>query len=267
MTSIEVEDGVEVFVRDMGMGDPIVFLHGWPLDHRMFEYQYQYLLDEGFRCIGIDLRGFGESDKPYGDYSYDRFADDVRAVLDELDVEGVTLAGFSMGGATATHYMSRHDEAYVDKLALLGAASPVITEKPDFPEGLDEAEVNPLIEGARTDRAKMNADFDEMLFYTDQSEEMMNWIWSLGMKASGQATVASAKTWRDADLRPDMNDITVPTKVYHGVHDEVTPIETTGEILTEGIQNAELVRFENSGHGLVADETEKINEELATFAN
>ncbi|WP_227380553.1 alpha/beta fold hydrolase [Haladaptatus halobius] len=266
MPHIEVENEVDVFVRDLGAGDPIVFLHGWPLNHRMFEYQFHHLLEEGFRCIGIDLRGYGESDKPYGDYSYDRFADDVRAVLDELAVEGVTLAGFSMGGGTATHYMSRHDEARVDNLALISAASPVITEKPDFPEGLAESEVNPLIEGARTDRAKMNADFDEMLFHTEQSDEMMDWIWSLGMEASGQATVASAKTWRDADLRPDMADITVPTKVYHGVHDEVTPIEITGEVLAEGIENADLVRFENSGHGLVADETEKINEELADFA-
>lgn len=266
MPHVTVEDDVELFVRDIGEGDPIVFLHGWPLNHRMFEYQFQDLLEEGFRCIGIDLRGYGESAKPYGDYSYDRFADDVRAVLDELDIEGATLAGFSMGGGTATHYMSRHDEARVDKLALLAAAGPVITEKPDFSEGLDESEVNPLIEGARTDRAKMNADFAEMLFHTDQSDEMMDWIWSLGMEASGQATVASAKTWRDADLRPDMDDITVPTKVYHGIHDEVTPIEITGEVLADGIRNAELVRFENSGHALVGDETEKINEELANFA-
>lgn len=267
MPHIEVENGVNVFVRDLGSGDPIVFLHGWPLNHRMFEYQFQPLLEEGFRCIGIDLRGYGESDKPYGDYSYDRFADDVRTVLDELDVEGAMLAGFSMGGGTATHYMSRHDEAHVAKLALISAASPVITEKPDFPEGLAESDVNPLIEGARTDRAKMNADFDEMLFHTEQSDKMMDWIWSLGMEATGHATVASAKTWRDADLRPDMDDITVPTKVYHGVHDEVTPIEITGEVLAEGIEKADLVRFENSGHGLVTDETEKINEELADFAS
>jgi pimeloyl-ACP methyl ester carboxylesterase len=131
MPRIEVEDDVELFVRDMGEGDPIVFLHGWPLSHRMFEYQYHHLLDESFRCIGIDHRGYGESDKPYGGYSYDRFADDVKAVLDELDVEGVTLAGFSMGGGIATHYMSRHDEAHVDKLALLAAASPCLTEKRD----------------------------------------------------------------------------------------------------------------------------------------
>lgn len=266
MPYVTVEDETAIFVRDLGTGDPIVFLHGWPLTHRMFEYQFHHLLEEGFRCIGIDLRGYGKSDKPYGDYSYDRFADDVRGVLDELDLEGATLAGFSMGGGTATRYMSRHDEARVDKLALLAAASPVVTEKPDFPEGLEESEVNPLIESARTDRPRMNAEFGEMLFHTEQSDEMMDWLWSLGMEAAGHATVASAKTWRDADLRADMDDITVPTSVYHGTHDRVTPIEITGERLAEGIENAELLRFENSGHGLVADETERINQELADFA-
>ncbi|MFC4989874.1 alpha/beta fold hydrolase [Saliphagus infecundisoli] len=266
MSYVTADDGTELYVSDLGSGDPIVFLHGWPLSHRMFEYQYHDLLEEGFRCIGIDLRGYGNSDKPAGEYSYDRFADDVKAVLDALELEDVTLAGFSMGGGIATHYMSRHDEAGVGKLALLAAASPCLTEKPDFPEGLDESDVNPLIEGARTDRAAMNAQFDGMLFHTDQSDEMMDWTWSLGMEASGVATVASAETWRDADLRPDMADITVPTLVCHGVHDEITPIEITGEVLEEGIENAELVRFENSGHGLTADETEKLNEELAGFA-
>lgn len=139
-------------------------------------------------------------------------------------------------------------------------------EKRDFPEGLDESEVNPLIEGTRTDRAAMNAEFDGILFHTDQSDEMMNSMWNLGMEASGIATVASAKTWRGADLRSEMADISVPTLICHGVHDEVTPIGITGERLEDGIENAELVRFENNGHDLTADETEKLNEEITVFA-
>ncbi|MDS0298360.1 alpha/beta hydrolase [Halogeometricum sp. S1BR25-6] len=266
MPHVEVEDGVEVFVRDMGEGDPIVFLHGWPLNHRMFEYQYEPLLEAGFRCIGIDHRGFGDSDKPYDDYGYDRFADDVKAVLDELDVDDATLVGFSMGGGIATRYMAKHDGAHVGKLALLSAASPCLTKKPDFPEGVPHDEVDPLVEGARSDRPAMTAEFGEMLFHTEQSEEMMDWVWSLGMEASGRATAAAAETFRDADLRPDMEAIDAPTLVCHGIHDEITPIEVTGEVLADGIENAEIVRFENSGHGLTADETERLNEELADFA-
>lgn len=266
MPRIEADDGTEVFVRDMGSGDPIVFVHGWPLNHRMFEYQYEDLLDEGYRCLGVDLRGYGRSDKPYGEYSYDRFADDLRVVLDTLGIEDATLAGFSMGGGTATHYMARHDEAHVDTLALLGAASPCLTEKPDFPEGLSEEDLNPLIEGAREDRPAMNAQFGEMLFHELPSDEFLDWLWSMGMEASGHATATSAETFRDADLRADMADITVPTKICHGVNDEVCPFDITAEVLADGIGNAELVRFEDSGHALFYEEKAKLTDELLDLA-
>ncbi|WP_049903636.1 alpha/beta fold hydrolase [Halococcus agarilyticus] len=262
MPRIETDDGTEVFVRDMGSGDPIVFVHGWPLNHRMFEYQYEALLDAGHRCLGVDLRGYGQSDKPYGEYSYDRFADDLRAVIDALDVEGATLAGFSMGGGTVTHYMSRHDEAGVEKLALLGAASPCLTEKPDFSEGLSDEEIDPLVEGARNDRPAMNAQFGEMLFHQMPSEEFLDWLWSLAMQASQYATATSAETFRDEDLRSDMADITVPTKICHGVNDEICPFDITAEVLHEGIDDAELVRFEDSGHGLFYEERGKLTDEL-----
>ncbi|MWG36079.1 alpha/beta fold hydrolase [Halomarina oriensis] len=266
MPRVSVDDDVELFVRDWGEGEPIVFLHGWPLSHRMYEQQFTDLVDRGYRCIGVDLRGYGQSDKPWSEYSYDMFADDVRAVLDDLDVEDVTLVGFSMGGGIATHYMSRHDGAHVERLALLAAASPCLTEKPDFPQGLDESEVNPLIDGAREDRPAMLSQFTDMLFHTEVSEETKRWLEGIGGDASPQATIESAKTFRDEDLRPDMADIDVPTLICHGVHDEITPFEITAEVLHDGIADSELVRFENSGHGLVTDETEKINDHLAEFA-
>lgn len=266
MPRIEVDDGTELFVQDWGTGEPIVFVHGWPLNHRMFEYQFARLAEQGHRCVGIDLRGYGKSDKPWSEYDYDTFTDDVKAVMEELDLDGVTLAGFSMGGGTVTHYMSRHDEAHVDRLALLGAASPCLTEKPDFPEGLSDDDFDPLVEGARADRAKMVADFGDMLFHSEPSEEYAHWLWSLGMEASAHATAASAETFRDADLRPDMDDITVPTLVCHGVHDQVCPFDITAEVLEDGIENAELVRFEESGHALFREEAQKLTDELAEFA-
>lgn len=266
MPRVEADDGTELFVQDWGSGDPIVFVHGWPLNHRMFEHQFTRLAREGYRCLGLDLRGYGRSEKPWSDYDYDRFADDLKAVFEAFDVENATLAGFSMGGGTATHYMSRHDEAGVDRLALLGAASPCLTEKPDFPEGLDEAELDPLIEGARNDRPAMVAEFGDMLFHTEPSEEFVHWLWSLGMEASSRATAASAETFRDADLRPDMDDITVPTLICHGTHDRICPFDITAEVLEEGIENAELVRFEESGHGLFHEQKDELTEELAAFA-
>ena len=266
MARIETDDGTEVYAHDMGSGDPIVFVHGWPLNHRMFEYQYEGLLDAGHRCLGIDLRGYGNSDKPYGEYSYDRFADDLKAVFEHFGVEDATLAGFSMGGGTATHYMARHDEARVDKLALLGAASPCLTEKPDFPEGLSDEDLDPLIEGARNDRPAMNAQFGEMLFHQMPSDDFLHWLWTMAMEASQYATATSAETFRDEDLRPDLADITVPTKICHGVNDEVCPFDITAEVLDDGIENTDLVRFADSGHGLFYEEREKLTDELLDIA-
>jgi len=265
MTRIEVADGVELHVHDIGTGDPIVFVHGWPLDHRMFESQYPHLLDEGMRCIGIDLRGFGESDKPYGEYGYDTFADDVKAVLEAMDLDDVTLVGFSMGGGVVTRYMGRHDGAHVDRLALLGAASPCLIERPDYPQGLPEGALDDFIAGARAARPELMTQITELLFHQEQSEELKRYLWTLGMQASQQATVAAAETFRDADLRPDMASITVPTLVCHGTHDEIVPFDVAAPVLDDGIESADLVRFEESGHGLTADEPEKLNRTLTDF--
>lgn len=266
MTRVETDDGTELFIRDVGAGDPIVLVHGWPVDHRMFEYQYEGLLDAGYRCLGVDLRGFGKSDKPYGDYSYDRFADDLKSVFEAFDIENATLVGFSMGGGVATHYMSRHDEAHVDKLALLSAASPCLTEKPDFPEGLSDDDLKPFVEGTRNDRAAINAEFGELLFHTRPSDGILNWLWGLGMEASGYATAKSGESLRDEDLRDELADITVPTKVCHGVEDEVCPFEITGRVLDEGIENTDLVRFDECGHGTFYEEKENITDEILDIA-
>ena len=105
---IRTTNGVNINVEDIGAGKPIVFIHGWPVNHKMFEYQFTELPKHGYRCIGIDLRGFGDSDKPWDGYNYNSMADDVKAVLDTLNLQNVALVGFSMGGAIAIHYIARH---------------------------------------------------------------------------------------------------------------------------------------------------------------
>ena len=134
---IEVEPNVHLHIRDWGKGKTIVFIPGWPLSHEMFEYQFINLVKQGYRCVGITLRGFGKSSKPWGDYHYDIFADDIKKVLEILDLNDVTLAGHSMGGAISLHYVAQHKSARVAKLALFGAAAPCFTKKPGFPYGLE----------------------------------------------------------------------------------------------------------------------------------
>lgn len=266
MSRIQVEEGVELFVQDWGSGIPIVFIHGWPLSHRMFEYQYIQLPREGIRCIGIDLRGYGRSSKPWSEYDFDMFADDLKTILDDLDIDDVTLAGFSMGGGVVTRYMSRHNEEHVEKLALLGAASPVLAKKPDFPEGVDEAAFTDLAEGCYEDRAKTSSDFADSMFHSAPSPELKDWLQTMSMESSPQAMADSIEAVGEMDLRSDLADISVPTLICHGVHDQACPFDLTAEKLHNGIDNAELVSFEESSHALFYEEKEKLNQELAEFS-
>jgi non-heme chloroperoxidase len=263
---IEVEPKVKIYVEDVGTGKPVVFIHGWPVNHKMFEYQFNQLPKHGYRCIGIDLRGFGKSDKPWCDYTYDQFADDIKKVLDALDLTDVTLCGFSMGGAIAIHYMARHAGHRVSKLVLMGAAAPVFTERADFPHGLQKSDVDGLVDQCYKDRAKLLENFGEIFFYDNKalSPKLKDWFHGLGMDALPHATVMAAIQLRDADLRAELAKINVPTAILHGVADKICPF-VFAEVMQKGIKNSKIIRFEKSGHGLFWDEQEKFNKELMNF--
>lgn len=267
MPYIQVAPDIKIFVQDGGNGKPIVFIHGWPYSHAMFEYQYLPLLKHGYRCIGVDLRGYGQSDKPYGEYNFDVFADDVYQVLDVLALQDVTLVGFSMGGAVAVRYMGKHLGARVAKVALLAAATPCLTQKADFPQGLNRAVYDSFLSAIEADRAQLLVGFGEATFHKPISSALANWFTTLGMQASAHATAMSVVALRDADLRADLEKITVPTVIMHGVHDKVAPLSITAAINHARIKGSQLIQFENSGHGLFLDEKEKLNQELRHFIN
>lgn len=264
MPYIEVESNVRLFFRDWGNGQPILFVHGWPYSHEMFEYQFIELA-ERYRCIGIDLRGYGKSDKPWGDYSFDSMADDIKKVIETLKLENITLLGFSMSGAICIRYMARHAGAGVSKLVLMSAAAPCLTKKPDFPAGMDKEVFDGFINTCKSDRAKMITQLNQATFNQPISSELNNWFLNLGMAASPRATIMGAVALRDADLRADLDKITVPTAIFHGVQDKTAPIEITAEVNHQGIKNSELVKFANSGHNLFYDEKDKANQELMQF--
>ncbi|MGM0873597.1 MAG: alpha/beta fold hydrolase [Bacillota bacterium] len=263
---ISVEHNVNIFVEDLdpGHGKPILFLHGWPANHKMFEYQFNQFPKMGYRCIGIDYRGFGKSDRPWKGYSYNRIADDIRIVIDTLKLENVILVAHSMGGAIAIRYMARHAGYKISKLALLGAAAPAFTQRPDYPYGKTKEEVNKLIEETYTDRPKMLEGFGDIFFKTYLSESFKEWFNGLGIEASGHATAMCAISLRDEDLRQDLSKINVPTGIFHGKHDKVCPY-VFAELLHAGIKGSKLIPFEYSGHGLFYCEMKKFNRELARF--
>ncbi|HEX9025866.1 MAG TPA: alpha/beta hydrolase [Clostridium sp.] len=263
---VKVEPNVKIYVEDLNdeCKKTILFLHGWPGSHKLFEYQFDQLSKMGYRCIGIDTRGFGDSDKPYSGYDYDTLADDVRYVIDTLGLHDITLAGHSTGGAIAIRYMARHKGYGVSKLALFAAAAPSLIKRPNFPYGLDKETVLQIIDGTNTDRPKMLQGFGDIFFYQQITEAFKEWFFQLGLQAAGWATAAIANTWLNEVLFSDLGAINVPTLIIHGIHDKVVPFEL-GQVQEQNIRNSKLLPFEYSGHASFYDQREKFNEELMKF--
>lgn len=264
---VRVEPNVNIYVEDLNPtgNKTILFVHGWPGDHNLFEYQYNQLPKLGYRCIGIDCRGFGMSDKPWHGYDYDRLADDLRIVIDAFQLHGITLGGHSTGGAICVRYMARHSGYGVSKLALFAAAAPSLIQRPYFPYGLPKQAILDIIEGTYTDRPTMIRNFGNMIFYHRVSAPLSDWIFQLGLRAASWSTAAIANTWLDEErLFSDLKTISVPTLILHGLNDQVClfPLATAQK---ESIPNAKLVPIEECGHFLFYDQLDRFNKELIDF--
>lgn len=264
---IEVEPNVRLHVTDFGEGRPLVLIPGWPLSDEMFEYQYNELINKNFRVIGITLRGFGKSDKPYGKYDYDVHAADIRKVLSQLKIKDAVLAGFSMGGAIAVRLAATDEEAVFSKLALLGAAAPIWTKRDDFPYNIPKSDVDELIALNFKDRPKLLANFGEIFSATKTalSEGLANWLNGINISSSSYAMSQCLIALRDTDLRPDLAKIAIPTLIMHGKKDKICSFDLA-EQMKAGIANSHIVAFEDSGHSLFLEETKKFNAELIKFA-
>jgi len=266
---VKVEQGVRIFVNDINPSGkkPILFIHGWPANHKMFEYQYNQLIQMDYRPIGIDVRGFGNSDKPVHGYNYNRLADDILSVVQALGLNNFTLAGHSTGGPIAIRYMSRHSGYGVSSLALFASAAPSLVQRPGFPYGVKpEVIEEKFIQPAYNDRPKMLRDFGDIFFYKKVSEPFSDWFFGLGLQAASWSTIAISKAWIEEELFNDLPQIYVPTLIMHGIHDQVVPYQL-GVIQNQGIKNSKLTTFEDSGHGLFYDERDKFNKELVQFIN
>jgi len=255
---ITVEPGVKLYVEDLnpGSGKTIVFIHGWPLNHKQFEYQFDVLPALGFRVIGIDWRGFGNSDKPYTGYDFDRLGDDLRAVFEQKQLQNVVLAGHSAGGAISIRYMARHQGHGVSKLVLIAAAAPT-SFTPETAERY--LAVN------SGDRPNLIRHVTDSFFFRYATEPFREWFISLGLQAAGWSTAAMIRLLRDTNLANDLAAINVPTLIMHGIHDQVVPFAMAQEQHAR-IPQSRLVPFQYSGHGLFWEEREEFNRLIAEFA-
>jgi pimeloyl-ACP methyl ester carboxylesterase len=264
---IEVEPNVRLHVTDAGEGRPVVLIPGWPLSDEMYEYQYNELIKNKFRAIGITLRGFGKSDKPYKEYNYDKHAIDIKKILSKLDIKDAVLCGFSMGGAIAIRFLSIYNGAHISKLVLVGAAAPIWTQRKDFPYNLPQSAVDDLIKLNYKDRPKLLSDFAKIFSATETalSEGIGNWLNNICLSASSYATAQCLIALRDTDLRSDLGEIKIPTLIMHGKKDKICSFDLAGQ-MKDGIAGSHIIAFEKSGHSLFLEETDKFNKELIRFA-
>jgi non-heme chloroperoxidase len=254
---VSVEPGVHLYVEDINPtgSKTIVFIHGWPLSHKQFEYQFNVLPELGYRCIGIDWRGFGKSDKPMSGYTYNRLADDIRIIVDTLKLSHFALVGHSTGGGIAIRYMSRHNGYRVSKLVLVDAAAPV---------GFTVENANRLLTETANDRPKMMQGVTDGFFFQYITGPFSEWFNLMGLEAAGWSTAAVIRLLRDEKLLADLPKIDVPTLIIHGIHDKVIPFTQAQEV-NQRIKNSHLVPFHFSGHGPFWEEREKFNQQLIQF--
>ncbi|MBO1002698.1 alpha/beta fold hydrolase [Pseudogracilibacillus auburnensis] len=254
---VNVESGVNLYVEDLNPegNKTIVFLHGWPLSHKQFEYQFDVLPAMGYRCIGIDWRGFGNSDKPFSGYTLDRLADDIRTVVGTLQLENFALVGHSTGGSIAIRYMSRYSGYGVSQLVLVAAAAPT---------GFSTETANRYLMQALNDRPKMMQEVIDGFFFQYITGPFSDWFFQMGMQAAGWSTAEIIVLLRDENLYEDLPKIVAPTLIIHGIHDKVIPFSQAEE-LNQIIPNSRLEPFKYSGHGTFWEERDKFNRLLTQF--
>ncbi|HHW22007.1 MAG TPA: alpha/beta hydrolase [Clostridiaceae bacterium] len=265
---IEVEPGIRVYVEDINPEGKktILLIHGWPGNHNLFEYQFNLLPQMGYRCVGMDIRGFGLSDRPWSGYDYNRLSDDIRIVVDALNLSNFVLAGHSTGGAICIRYMARHNGYGVSKLALFAAAAPSLVQRPYFPHGLQRQVIINIIQGVYNDRPAMLRGFGNLIFYNPVSAPFADWIFQLGLQAASWSTAAIANTWLGEEgLFNDLKTINVPTLILHGINDQVClyPLAIAQK---NSIRFSKLVPFDACGHFLFYDQRDKFNHELIQFS-
>lgn len=270
MPTIQTKDGTEIYYKDWGTGQPILFSHGWPLDADMWDAQMLFFASRGYRAIAFDRRGFGRSSQPWTGYNYDTFADDIAELIGQLDLQNVVLAGFSMGGGDITRYIARHGSARVAKLALISAVTPIFGMAADHPAGIDLSVFEGIRKGLAADRAQFLDDFNTVFYGTNRpgakvSQGVFKQTLFIALHASIKGTIDCVTAFSETDFRPDMAKIDVPTLVIHGDDDQVVPFETTGKLAASLIKGSTLKVYPGAPHATATTHADQLNEDLLAF--
>jgi non-heme chloroperoxidase len=261
---------VKIYYEDYGKGKPVVFIHGWPLSGSMWEYQVTQLPQQGLRCITYDRRGFGKSDRPFDGYDYDTLAGDLKNLLEELDINDVTLVGFSMGAGEIAKYFSLHGGKRVSKVVIVSGVTPYMLKTDSNPDGVPQEEFDKMAKAMIEDRPEFMENFNKDFFSVSLTNHPVSDAFLANsltkvMDASPIATLECAKSFSSTDFRKDVVKINVPTLIIHGNNDKTVPIKPTGEESAKLINGASLIIYEGAPHGLWYTDKEKLNQDLIDF--
>ena len=272
ITTTDKGSGEEIKLSyyDYGHGKPVVLLHGWPLCKEMFEYQLDALVGAGLRVIAYDRRGFGKSDQPWSGYDYDTLTDDLKAVIDGLNLSDVTLLGFSMGGGEVARYFTRYGGANVSKAILVSSVVPYLPQTDDNPNGVPQDKLQDMADQMKQDRIGFLDTFGKQFFGVNLishpvSAPALDYYRTLASMASPKATADCMKAFAYTDFRQDALNINVPTLIIHGDGDKTVPIETSGKHAAELIKNNQFIIYEGAPHGLFYTERERLNQDVVNF--
>lgn len=269
-TFITSRDGTALFCRDWGEGAPIVFASPWALGSDWWEYQMADLTARGMRCIAYDRRGQDRSEQPKGGYDFDTLSDDLAAVIGSLDLRGVTLVGQSMGGGEAVRYLSRYGTARVARLVLIAPITPRVLKSADNPDGFDPAFLVKVRAALCKDRPGNIGAAAPAFFGAPAnavSVEMMQWWAQMLLRCPLNVMLSLHHAYTETDFTDDVRAVRCPTLIIHGDQDTSTPLEFTGRTTAKLISGSRLQIYEGAAHGLPITHTERLNEDLRTFAN